>query len=473
MVPKLKPNGNQKSNLESKPNGNQKTNLESTLNDNLATLAQTSKMANNEDVNKSCQKGQNFSNVCNNCQETIKGGQLKLHLKSCKIYFKFMTKLPTGYKCKLCSVSALDKGMNSKARIRMNQHLKKFHGDKIYSDQKNTCGLENVKKGKKSKFEKNEGVLKENDKDPNTELTKTVRKNCESCQKSINLRKYFKHSKICNLLEPFSDGYKCSICNFSRSKRREVFNHIREKHKNNIKQNDATKKLDLDSAAAQPNQSENVKIFKCEPCNFKAKYIWNLTQHYKTLKHLKLVNTDHEIKALTEKDSNELEKTNQDHGNDKINSRQIFEKTESVMNKENMKNLKGNNLEIEKNCPKKYFNPDVSLKENSTVLKKLKKNAAHEVKCDSCNEMINARMSNKHFGICKLYIKFIKKSSNEYSCNLCSFKNSARGQAYVHIRRKHENELKKMHQKIPTTDGKILEKSNHNKIKDIPMVKVA
>ena len=454
MVPKLK------------PNGNQKTILESTLNDNLATLAQTSNMANNEDVKKSSKKEQNPKNFCNNCQENIKGGQLKIHLKSCKIYFKFMEKLPKGYKCKLCPVQALDQGMNSKARIRMNQHLKIFHGDKVFSDQRTTCNS------------RLENVLKENDEDQNVAMTKEVRKNCESCKKSINLRKYFKHSKICKLLKPYSGGYKCSICNLSNSKRREIFNHMKEKHKNNIKQNDATKKLDLesqntDSAAAQPNQSENVKIFKCEACNFKAKYIWNLTQHYKTLKHLKLVNTDHEIKALAKKQSAELEKTNQDHSNDKINSRQIFEKTESVMNKEKMKNLKGNNLEIEKTHPKKYFNPDVSLKENSTVLKKLKNNAAHEVKCDSCNEMINARMSNKHFRICKLYIKFIKKSSNEYSCNLCSYKNSARGQVYVHIRRKHENKLKKMHQTIPTTNGKIPEKSIHNKIKDIPMIKVA
>ena len=143
------------------------------------------------------------------------------------------------------------------------------------------------------------------------------------------------------------------------------------------------------------------------------------------------------------------------------------------MNKENMKNLKGNNLEIEKTHPKKYFNPDVSLKENSNVLKKLKKRSQSEVKCDLCNEMVNARMSNKHFGICKLYIKFIKKSSNEYSCNLCSYKNSARSQVYNHIRRKHENKLKKMHQTIPTTNVKIPEKSIHNKIKEIPMVKVA
>ena len=186
-----------------------------------------------------------------------------------------------------------------------------------------------------------------------------------------------------------------------------------------------------------------------------------------------MAKNDHESKSLKKNDSAELEKTNQDHGNDRINSRQIFEKTESVMNKEKMKNLKGNNLETEKTHPKKYFNPDVSLKENSTVLKKLKNNAAHEVKCDSCNEMVNARMSNKHFGICKLYIKFIKKSSNEYSCNLCSYKNSDRSQVYNHIRRKHENELKKMHQTIPTKNGKISEKSIHNKIKDIPMVKVA
>jgi hypothetical protein len=177
-------------------------------------------------------------------------------------------------------------------------------------------------------------------------------------------------------------------------------------------------------------------------------------------------------------DSAELEKINQDHGNDNIHSGQIFGKTQSVMNKVNMKDIQDNNVfhtgqGIEKTDPKKYFNPDLSLKENSTVLKKLKNNAAHEVKCDSCNEMINARMSTKHFRICKIYTKFIKKSSNEYSCNLCSYKNSARGQVYVHIRRKHENKFKKMPQTIPTTNGKIPEKSIHNKIKDIPMVKVA
>ena len=230
MVPKLK------------PNGNQKTNLELTLNDNLATLAQTSSMVNNEDVNKSCQKGQNFSNVCNNCQENIKGGQLKLHLKSCKIYFKFMIKLPTGYKCKLCS-------FNIKVRNRMNQHLKNNHGDEVLSQQKTTLnsGLEHAKNRKQTKFEKSDGVLEENDKDQNGKMTLKVRKNCQFCKKSINSRKISKHSNICKLLEPFSDGYKCSICNLSNSKRREVFKHISEKHKNNMKQNVATKKLDLES----------------------------------------------------------------------------------------------------------------------------------------------------------------------------------------------------------------------------------
>ena len=227
------------------------------------------------------------------------------------------------------------------------------------------------------------------------------------------------------------------------------------------------------ATTAQPNQSDNIEVFKCEACNFETKYRKNLTQHYKSLKHLKLANKNHETN-----DSAKLEKTNQGHGNSKINSRQICEKTQSVMNKENIKDIQDNNIfhtgqAIEKTDPKKYFNPNLSLKENSTVLKKLKKNAAHEVKCDSCNEMINTIRSNKHFRICKLYIEFIKKSSNEYSCNLCSFKNSVRGQIYRHIRKKHENEIKKMHQKNPTPDGKILEKSIHNKIKDIPMVKVA
>ena len=97
-----------------------------------------------------------------------------------------------------------------------------------------------------------------------------------------------------------------------------------------------------------------------------------------------------------------------------------------------------------------------------TVLKKLKKNAAHEVKCDSCNEMINTIRSNKHFRICKLYIEFIKKSSNEYSCNLCSFKNSVRGQAYSHIRRNHKKALKKLNEKNCTTDGSILSLQNKN-----------
>ena len=173
------------------------------LNDDLATLAQTSNKP-NKYVKKNCQKGQNPRNVCDNCQENIQEGQLKRHLKSCNIYFKFMVKLPTGYSCKLCSRKA-------KVRIQMNQHLKNIHGDKVFSDQKNT--LENVKNGKQSKYGRTEGLVKENDKDQNVKMCLKVRKNCQFCKKSINSRKIYKHSEICKLLQNFSDEYKCSIFN--------------------------------------------------------------------------------------------------------------------------------------------------------------------------------------------------------------------------------------------------------------------
>ena len=48
----------------------------------------------------------------------------------------------------------------------MNQHLKTNHGDEVLSHPKTTfdSGLEHVKNGTQSKFEKSEGVLQENDK---------------------------------------------------------------------------------------------------------------------------------------------------------------------------------------------------------------------------------------------------------------------------------------------------------------------
>jgi len=129
---------------------------------------------------------------------------------------------------------------------------------------------------------------------------------CGQCKKDFdNSRDYRAHQRI-----------GCDKVTGSETPKKSV--KTQDVTSSDDQQKDANKKLDLESentdSAAQPNQSDNIEVFKCEACNFETKYSFNLTQHYKTLKHLKLASI-YETKAVTEEDSAELEKNNLDDGN--------------------------------------------------------------------------------------------------------------------------------------------------------------
>ena len=67
---------------------------------------------------------------CQNCYELIKSSPhvFELHIKSCKIYYKYMERKSDGFQCKLCSYF-------SAKRFEMNMHLKRIHKTVKISDE--------------------------------------------------------------------------------------------------------------------------------------------------------------------------------------------------------------------------------------------------------------------------------------------------------------------------------------------------
>merc|ERR1712166_788332 len=60
-------------------------------------------------------------------------------------------------------------------------------------------------------------------------------------------------------------------------------------------------------------------------------------------------------------------------------------------------------------------------------------------KCEYCQESVF--LTSKHTNSCKIYYKFMKKSSDVYQCQLCSFETSIRFYMYNHIKNKHRKSL--------------------------------
>ena len=67
---------------------------------------------------------------CQNCYEVIRSSPhiFELHIKSCKIYYKYMERKSDGFQCKLCSYF-------SAKRFEMNMHLKRSHKTVKISDE--------------------------------------------------------------------------------------------------------------------------------------------------------------------------------------------------------------------------------------------------------------------------------------------------------------------------------------------------
>ena len=65
--------------------------------------------------------------------------------------------------------------------------------------------------------------------------------------------------------------------------------------------------------------------------------------------------------------------------------------------------------------------------------------------CEICEESIGINVFEFHHKACKIYGRFIGKTSDEYQCYqclLCSEIHSERKSLYIHIKKEHMNEIK-------------------------------
>ena len=102
---------------------------------------------------------------CNICHEIIVG--LKSHIKACKLYFNFMTKLKDGYKCKICKWKIISKG-----RIPMYNHIKRMHPNRNFQIEKVQNG--NVPKKGTSDSESDDESEEKSDKESEVEKLEFV-----------------------------------------------------------------------------------------------------------------------------------------------------------------------------------------------------------------------------------------------------------------------------------------------------------
>ena len=66
---------------------------------------------------------------CGSCNEPIRSDNFANHVKSCKLYRRFLKETPSGIRCQLC-------GKTKKVPIHfMRRHVERSHGDSIYPTQ--------------------------------------------------------------------------------------------------------------------------------------------------------------------------------------------------------------------------------------------------------------------------------------------------------------------------------------------------
>ena len=64
-------------------------------------------------------------------------------------------------------------------------------------------------------------------------------------------------------------------------------------------------------------------------------------------------------------------------------------------------------------------------------------------KCKSCEEIVPLFRLSIHYKACKLYGRYVHKSSEYFECKLCTEKRADRWRLYAHIRKKHQRILPK------------------------------
>ena len=66
---------------------------------------------------------------CDTCSKYITNQDFSEHVKSCKLYHKFIGERPKGYKCKICSFKTIGKSKSSLKSTYL--HIKENHQDSL------------------------------------------------------------------------------------------------------------------------------------------------------------------------------------------------------------------------------------------------------------------------------------------------------------------------------------------------------
>ena len=169
----------------------------------------------NLEENSKSNKTIGASEKCPTCQE--KNCDLK---NSCVVYAEFITKVDSGYQCKLCFHEL-------PIRKQICTHISEKHNlelrDKILAESRK---ISNVRPGGRPLS------LKE---DSKAKKTIEASEECPTCKEKF--RKHYlanKHSKSCAIYSEFltkvENGYQCKLCLRELPQRSYMGNHIREKH---------------------------------------------------------------------------------------------------------------------------------------------------------------------------------------------------------------------------------------------------
>ena len=135
------------------------------------------------------------------------------HVKSCKIYHKFMEKTAYGFQCLVCNKEIT----SSRSRVHMYQHLMKIH---------------HILETSKDLIEKDKEFVKKSLNSNNMELRGEL-KSCIYCSMKMSTN-YERHIKSCKIYHKFIKktdyGFQCLVCNQENNQRNNMYAHIRKEH---------------------------------------------------------------------------------------------------------------------------------------------------------------------------------------------------------------------------------------------------
>ena len=372
---------------------------------------------------------------CAYCEEAIEG-KLQRHQKSCKYFYKFTRKSPTGYECMLCYFSC---SMRSNLYI----HLEETH---------------KISKTHKNAFQAIE---------------------CNFCKELITLSTIIKHVTDCKYYHQFmkktSDGYECTFCSITHIRMGDLYSHIKQEHKintqsekkHNMKMKKTVKCEICNEFVSKANILRHQKGFKCHVSMKKCPYCeevlknTNSSRHTNTckffFKYVKISPIGYECTVCSSnyhkrtnlyihlRDTHKIKKPLDDlmmrkcqFCQDKINLNTIGKHEYSCKTFYQFvkKTPDGYKCTFCSSIHSKRGNLHKHLEEKHNIKRTI--NASQVAKCAFCQEMINLNSIRRHTNVCKLYYKFVKKTSDGYVCTVCSSDFSKRGSLIVHLEEKHK-----------------------------------